>query len=111
VRDVLKIFTDSSTRFCGQPIGFSHGCLKGKSTIGGQEPTEGSIDCLSPKKIRVVYGRRGMEQVCSLRNIIGGRLWSIGEVAKVMFEFGEGFTIDFDGWPMQFDRTSIVYGS
>jgi len=52
-----------------------------------------------------------MEQVCSLRNIIGRRLWSIGEVAKVMFEFGEGFTIDFDGWPMQFDRTSIVYGS
>ncbi len=25
-----------------------------------------------------------------------------------MFEFGEGFIIDFDGGPMQFDRTAII---
>jgi hypothetical protein len=27
-----------------------------------------------------------------------------------MSEFGEGFIIDFDGWTMKFDRTSIVDG-
>jgi hypothetical protein len=76
--------------------------------VGSQEPSEESMDRLGPKRLGVVYGRRSMEQVCSLNNIIGGRVWSIGEVAQIMFEFGEGFIIDFDGWTMQFDRTSIV---
>jgi hypothetical protein len=71
-----------------------------------------NVECrhLGAKRLGVVYGRGSMKQVCSLNNIISGRLWSIGEAAQVMFEFGEDFILDFDGWTMQFDWTSVVDG-
>lgn len=43
--------------------------------------------------VTLLLGTRST-RVCSLIDIIGGRLWRIGEAAQVMPDFGEGFIID-----------------
>ena len=41
---------------------------------------------------------------------MGGGLWSLGEISQIIFQFGEGFIIDFDGRTMQIKGTSVING-
>ncbi len=48
-----------------------------------------------------VHSCSGLEQIC-------GRIWSFYEMAKLIFESGEGFVIDYDGGTTPFDWAHIV---
>jgi hypothetical protein len=86
----------SPFRILGPPIEIPLGYLDIKIKVGAKEPSKGAQERLSGKRSGTVYGRKGMEQVCSLNNIMGGGLWSFGGISQIIFQFGKGFIIDFD---------------
>ena len=52
----------------GIPLGFPDKEI----IVGDKKPSEGTKERLSGKRLGIVYGGKGMEQVCSLNDMISG---------------------------------------
>ena len=65
-------------------IGIPLGYLDKEIIVGTKKHSEGTKERLSGKRLGIVYGRKGMEQVCILNDIIGGGLWSLVGISQII---------------------------